>query len=153
MQVSEVLRVKGNRLVTVPPDAMLVDCAMTMARHDIGSLLVMNGAAFVGIVTFREVLRVLAKRQIEHRIASNPGVDVAVREVMIPSPYLATPTMDVNEMRLLMIEHRQRYLPVMEGDLLLGVISFHDVAKAVLEERGFQNRMQRSYIRHWPAEL
>jgi CBS domain-containing protein len=153
MQVSEVLRVKGNRLVTVPPETSLDDCAMAMAEHDIGSLVVMNGAAFVGIVTFREVLRVLARRRIEQRIASSPGADVAVRDVMIPSPYLATPTMDVNELRLMMIEHRQRYLPVMEGDLLLGVISFHDVAKAVLEENGFQNRMQRSYIRDWPVEL
>jgi CBS domain-containing protein len=40
----------------------------------------------------------------------------------------------------------------MEDDTLLGVISFHDVAKAVLEEQSFENRMLKNYIRNWPAE-
>jgi hypothetical protein len=40
----------------------------------------------------------------------------------------------------------------MEGDTLLGVLSFHDVARAVLEEQGFENKMLKAYIRDWPAE-
>ena len=60
--------------------------------------------------------------------------------------------MDVNELRRVMLETRQRYLPVMDGSTLLGVISFHDVARAVLEEQGFENRMLKAYIRDWPAE-
>ena len=51
-----------------------------------------------------------------------------------------------------MLENHQRYQPVMEGGMLLGVISFHDVAKAVLEEQSFENRMLKAYIRDWPAE-
>jgi CBS domain-containing protein len=39
----------------------------------------------------------------------------------------------------------------MEGDMLLGVISFHDVARAVLEEQAFENRMLKGYIKNWPA--
>jgi CBS domain-containing protein len=45
-----------------------------------------------------------------------------------------------------------RYLPVMDGGTLMGVISFHDVARAVLEEQSFENRMLKAYIRDWPAE-
>jgi CBS domain-containing protein len=60
--------------------------------------------------------------------------------------------MEVDELRRLMLDKRMRYLPIMEGDTLLGVISFHDVARAVLEEQGFENRMLKAYISDWPQE-
>jgi CBS domain-containing protein len=153
MQVSEVLRVKGRTLFTVNPEMMLSDCVITMADHDIGSLVVMDHGRLAGMLTFREVLRVLARHQLEHR--AGPGGPVAgtvVREVMISDPFVVSPDMDVNELRRTMLETRQRYLPVMDGSTLLGVISFHDVAKAVLEEQSFENRMLKAYIRDWPAE-
>ncbi len=153
MKVSEVLRVKGNTLFTVTPDKMLSDCVVTMAEHDIGSLVVMDRGRLAGIITFREVIRVLAKRQLEQRSGPTPPVaEIGVREVMNQAPILATPDMDVNDLRRVMLETHQRYLPVMDGDTLLGVISFHDVARAVLEEQGFENRMLKAYIRDWPAE-
>ncbi|MFA7665439.1 MAG: CBS domain-containing protein [Burkholderiaceae bacterium] len=154
MQVSEVLRVKGNTLFTVAPDTILSECVVTMAEHDIGSLVVMAQGRLAGMLTFREVLRVLAKRQIEHRSGPTPTfAGIRAGEVMNASPRVAAPGMEVNELRRLMLEHHQRYMPVMEDDTLLGVISFHDVAKAVLEEQGFENRMLKAYIRDWPAEV
>jgi CBS domain-containing protein len=132
---------------------MLSDCVVTMAEHDIGSLVVMERGKLAGMLTFREVLRVLAKRQLEHRSGPTPPVaEIVVRDVMNPEPQVAAPAMEVNELRRLMLEHHQRYMPVMDGEILLGVISFHDVAKAVLEEQGFENRMLKAYIRDWPAE-
>jgi len=56
------------------------------------------------------------------------------------------------ELRRVMLERHQRYVPVREGATLLGVISFHDVAKAVYEEQSFENRMLKSYIKSWPDE-
>ena len=52
----------------------------------------------------------------------------------------------------MMIETHTRYVPVMDGDTLMGIVSFHDVARAVLEEQSFENRMLKAYIRDWPAE-
>jgi CBS domain-containing protein len=153
MQVSEILKVKGTTLFTVQPETMLSDAVIVMAEHDIGSLVVMDRGRLAGMLTFREVIRVLARRQQEHRTGPTPPVaEIVVRDVMNESPTIADPTMDVNELRRLMLENHQRYLPVMEGELLLGVISFHDVAKAVLEEQSFENRMLKAYIRDWPAE-
>jgi CBS domain-containing protein len=153
MQVSEILRVKGSTLFTVSPDTMLSDCVVTMAENDIGSLVVMERGKLTGMLTFREVLRVLARRQLEHRVGPTPPVaEIVVREVMDAQPTVASPSMDVNDLRRSMIETHQRYLPVMDGDTLLGVISFHDVARAVLEEQSFENRMLKAYIRDWPAE-
>ena len=153
MQVKEVLRVKGNTLFTVTPHPHLSDCVVTMADHDVGSLVVMDKGELAGIVTFREVIRVLAKRQKEQRTGPTPPVaEIVVREVMNPAPTVATLDMEVDSLRKLMLENHQRYLPVMDGSTLCGVISFHDVAKAVLEEQGFENKMLKGYIRDWPME-
>ena len=153
MQVNEILKVKGTTLYTVGPETLLSDAVMVMAEHDIGSLVVMERGRLVGMLTFREVIRVLAQRQAEQRTGPTPPVaEILVRDVMNPAPTLATPTMDVNDLRRLMLENHQRYLPVMDDTVLLGVISFHDVARAVLEEQSFENRMLKAYIRDWPAE-
>ncbi len=153
MKVQEVLSVKGSTLFTVSPQAKLSDGVVTMAEHDIGSLVVMESGKLVGMLTFREVIRVLAKRQMEQRTGPTPPVaDIVVRDVMNAKPIVVTPDTDVNDLRRVMLETKQRYLPVMQADVLLGVISFHDVARAVLEEQGFENRMLKAYIRDWPAE-
>ena len=153
MQVSEILRVKGSTLFTVAPETMLSDCVISMAEQDIGSLVVMDKGQLVGMLTFREVIRILAKRQLEQRSGPTPPVaEILAREVMNANPTVASPSMDVNELRRVMLETRQRYLPVMEGGTLLCVLSFHDVARAVLEEQSFENKMLKAYIRDWPAE-
>ena len=71
---------------------------------------------------------------------------------MVRNPVTAYPDMQANELRRLMIDKHSRYLPVMDGDTLMGVISFLDVAKAVLEEQCFENKMLKSYIKNWPDE-
>ena len=152
MQVREVLRVKGSTLFAVTPDSMLSEAVLTMSEHDIGSVVVMEHGRLAGMLTFREVIRVLASRQRELRTGPTPPVaEIIVREVMNPEPAIATPEMDLNELRRVMIESHQRYMPVMDERLLLGVISFHDVARAVLEEQSFENRMLKAYIKDWPA--
>jgi CBS domain-containing protein len=113
----------------------------------------MERGRLAGIITFREVIQVLAKRQKEQRVGPTPPVaEIGVAEVMNRSPIIAAPGMDVNELRRIMLDTHQRYIPVMDEAVLLGVISFHDVARAVLEEQGFENRMLKAYIRDWPQE-
>jgi CBS domain-containing protein len=153
MQVSEILKVKGSTLFTVTPQAMLSECVLIMADLDIGSLVVMDRGALAGIITFREVIRVLAKRQQEHRSGPTPPVaEINIAQVMNREPMIVSSSMDVNEVRRIMLDSRQRYFPVMDDQVLLGVLSFHDVARAVLEEQSFENRMLKAYIRDWPAE-
>lgn len=153
MKVREVLKVKGSTLFTVTPESRLSEAVLVMAEQDIGSLVVISEGRLVGMLTFREVIRVLAKRQAEHRSGPTPPVsEIFVHEVMNPEPTIAAPDTDVNDLRRLMLETRQRYLPVMEDNTLMGVISFHDVARAVLDEQGFENKMLKAYIRDWPAE-
>ena len=153
MLVSEILRIKGNTLFTTTPDGAVLDAVKVMADNDIGSLVVMDRGRLAGMLTFREVIRVLARRQKEQRTGPTPPVaELIVRDVMNPAPTIAGPAMDVNDLRRLMLENHQRYLPVMDDGTLLGVVSFHDVARAVLEEQSFENRMLKAYIRDWPSE-
>jgi CBS domain-containing protein len=145
MRVSDILKVKGNALFTVTPDTPLVAAIQTMAEHDIGSLVVIEFGDLVGMLTFREIILTLR--------GHNGSVEGAtIRKVMDDHPLTCTPETDVNEVRRMMLEHHVRYLPVMENRTLMGVISFYDVAKAVVEEQGFENRMLKAYIRDWPED-
>ena len=145
MLVSEILRIKGNALFTTPPSGTVLDAVQVMAQHDIGSLVVMDHGQMAGMLTFAEVLEALAKGQ------GQLG-NLKVSEIYVRDPLIASPSLDVMELRRVMLERHNRYVPVQEGTMLLGVVSFHDVAKAVYEEQSFENRMLRSYIKSSPDE-
>lgn len=145
MIVSEILKLKGSTLFTATPETTLAHAIDVMAEKDIGSLVVMSGGALVGMLTFRELILTL------HQRGGAVG-DALIGPVMDREPLTCTPKTDVNEVRRMMLEHHVRYLPVLDGATLLGVISFFDVAKAVLEAQNFENQMLKAYIRDWPAE-
>ncbi len=153
MQVHEILKSKGTALYTVQPDCLLSQCVITMADEDVGSVVVMDGRQLVGIVTFREVIRILAQRQKGALHGPMPLVgELQVRQVMILNPMTVTMETELQELRAMMIQHHQRYLPVLDGQVLAGVVSFHDVARAIYEEQTFENRMLKAYINDWPTE-
>lgn len=144
MEVREILRVKGSALYTASPLQMLHEAVAAMAGNDVGSLVIMDGGRMVGLLTFREVVKALYKYK-------GSGIDaLRIEDVMVRDPVTVTPETEVDDLRRLMIEKRSRYLPVMDGTMLMGVVSFLDVARAVLEEQGFENRMLKNYIRNWP---
>jgi CBS domain-containing protein len=144
MQVKEILRVKGNRLVTTEPTSRAAEAVATMARENLGSLVVLDSGRMIGLLTFHDVLRALAQR-------SGSLGEVRVGDIMEGDPVTAEPDMEVNDLRRTMLESGARYLPVLQAGRLIGVISFRDVAKAVLEEQDFENKMLKGYIKNWPA--
>ncbi len=145
MKVSEILKVKGNILYTVPPETGLLDAINLMTEKDIGSLVVMNNGSLVGLLTFREVMRAVHANQ--GSVGQGTVGEHMERDVLSMSP-----DTDVNDIRRLMLERHARYVPVMDGKVLLGVMSFYDVAKSVLEAQNFENTLLKAYIRDWPAE-
>ena len=145
MKTSEILKVKGNILYTVTPDTPMQQAVNIMAEKDIGSLVVMEFGELVGMLTFREVMNAI------HAGGGAVGSNT-VRKHMNDHPITITPDTDINEVRRLMLERHARYVPVVEAKTLLGVMSFYDVAKAVLEAQSFENKMLKAYIRDWPAE-
>lgn len=145
MKVTDILRVKGNTLYTVTPDQPLAEAAAMMAELDIGSLVVMEHGDLVGMLTFREVIQA---------VVANGGAigSRLVRSVMDDAPLTCTPETEIDEVRRMMLERHARYMPVMTQRTLMGVISFYDVAKAVVDSQDFENRMLKAYIRDWPVD-
>ena len=145
MKVSDILRVKGNTLFTVKPDEPLGTAMSFMAEKDIGSLVVMDKGALAGMLTFREVIQ---------RIVKNGGQvgNTTVNDAMDSKPMTCTSETDLDDVRRMMLDRHARYMPVMDERMLMGVISFYDVAKAVVDGQNFENKMLKAYIRDWPDE-
>jgi hypothetical protein len=76
-----------------------------------------------------------------------------VRKAMDDHPMTCTPETELDEVRRMMLERHTRYMPVMDNRMLMGVISFYDVAKAVVDSQNFENKMLKAYIRDWPRGL
>lgn len=144
MKVSDILRVKGNTLYTTTPEEPLARAIDAMAEKDIGSLVVIEHGELGGMLTFREVILSIVK---------NGGAvgGTLVRSAMDDHPLTCTSETDLDEVRRMMLDRHARYMPVMERRMLMGVISFYDVAKAVVDSQNFENRMLKAYIRDWPG--
>ena len=145
MKVSDILRVKGSTLYTCAPDEPLARAIDTMAEKDIGSLVVMEHGDLVGMLTFREVIVCIVKN------GGEIGTTL-VRTAMDDHPLTCTSETELDEVRRMMLDRHARYMPVMNQKVMMGVISFYDVAKAVVDSQNFENKMLKAYIRDWPEE-
>jgi CBS domain-containing protein len=145
VKVSDILRVKGSALFTTGPERPLAEAVNLMAEMDIGSLVVMDHGDMAGMLTFREVIAAVVKN------GGGIGTTV-VRTVMDDATLTCTPETEIDEVRRMMLMRHARYMPVMDKRELMGVISFYDVAKAVVDSQDFENRMLKAYIRDWPVE-
>jgi CBS domain-containing protein len=145
MKVSDILRVKGGTLYTITPEDSLAEAASLMAERDIGSLVVISHGLVVGMLTFREVIQAVVK---------NGGAfgTTTVYRAMDNGPLICTMETDIDEVRRMMLDRHARYMPVINNRMLMGVISFYDVAKTVVESQNFENKMLKAYIRDWPEE-
>jgi len=145
MKVSDILRVKGNTLYTATPDEPLASAVNVMAEKDIGSLVIMEHGDLVGMLTFREVIQAIVKN------GGSVG-SMLVRKAMDDAPLTCTLETDMDEVRRMMLDRHARYMPVMDRKMLMGVVSFYDVAKAVVDSQNFENKMLKAYIRDWPED-
>ena len=139
MKVRDILRVKGSTLFTVAPETALQTAVLVMSEHDIGSLVVMQYEKLVGILTFREVIAALATHH-------GKLDDLQVSVVMNQKPRTCNMETEIDEVRRMMLVDHTRYLPVVDQKILMGVISFYDVANSLVEAQDFENCMLKTYI-------
>lgn len=145
LKVNEILRVKGNTLYTATPDMPILRALETMSEQDIGSLVIMDHGQLAGMVTFREIIRHL------HANHGDTGNNT-LRSIMDDAPVSVSPNTSADEVQRLMLEKHARYIPVMDGPTLQGVISFYDMAQAIVAAQQFENDMLKAYIRDWPSD-
>jgi len=145
MIIRDILNLKGSTIFSIAPQGRVADAVAIMVKNDIGSLVVMADGKMDGMLTFREVLRGLDAQH------GNLG-DLPVSAVMVHEP-LECGLDDTSEsVRDRMTQAHVRYVPVVDAGQLLGVISFHDIAKAAIKEASFENRLLKRYIKNWPEQ-
>jgi CBS domain-containing protein len=145
MRIRDVLSLKGGTLYSIEPGGRLTAAVDLMVEHDVGSLVVMESGRMVGMLTFREVLQAL--KAVDGSLGA-----LEAREVMVTNPVCGSPGDTIDELREMMTRHHVRYVPVVDGGKLLGVVSFHDVAKAVIKETSMENRLLKRYIESQPGD-
>ena len=138
-RVRDVLRGKGEDVYSVAPLATVIDAVNVMNDHHVGSVLVMENGHPIGIFSERDVLvRVVA--------AQRDPRQTLIRDVMTSRLHTASLDDNLLDVMKLMTDHRCRHVPVMDGDMLVGVISIGDVTKAMESNLRQEVRELSNYI-------
>jgi CBS domain-containing protein len=145
MLVKDILKLKGDGLFSIAPDTPLPDAVARMVDNDVGSLVVLRGGSMVGLITFREVLAAIKRH-------GGDIHEVTVKEIMVRNPVVADPDDPMDQVRAVMTDQHVRYLPIVHDRKLLGILSFHDIARAALKLANFENKLLKQYIKNWPEE-
>ncbi len=146
--VSEVLQDKARQsgrkaLFTVGPDVPVSEAVGLMANNAISSVIITEDDQMLGLITLRELL---------HGLNAQGGelMQARCRDVMKVNPPVAHPEDSVDHLRGLMTELHITHVPVMNHGTLVGILSFHDIARSAIKDADFENRLLKQYIKHWP---
>lgn len=128
MRISEVLRHKGNTVVTIRSDATVGDLVQLLAEHRIGAVVVVDqGAAPAGIVSERDIVRHLHDADADY--LSSP-----VSGIMTADVYTCAPDDEVEAVARQLTDQRIRHLPVLVDGELTGIVSIGDIVKQRIDE-------------------
>lgn len=124
-KVSHILRRKGHHVTTVTPTTSVIEALHIMADQNIGSVAVMEDSHFLGIMTERDYSRKVI-------LKGRSSTDTTVGEIMTSDFPSVTEHDSVDFCMELMSDRNLRYLPVMDGRRLSGIISINDVVKETI---------------------
>ncbi|WP_199509932.1 CBS domain-containing protein [Nucisporomicrobium flavum] len=140
MRINDVLRDKGDRVVTVTPDLTVQGLLATLAEHGIGAAVVTaDGTTVDGIVSERDIVRALAERGAA--VLTEP-----VSAIQTTRVHTVEPDADIAEVERLMTERRFRHVPVVTGGRLAGIVSIGDVVKKRITELEVETSALSGYI-------
>jgi CBS domain-containing protein len=138
-QVKHLLQDKGRAIYHIAPDAPVLDAIKLMAERQVGALLVMGHGRLIGIVSERDYARKVI-------LQGRSSAQTAVSDIMSSPPITVGPDTEVLDCMRLCTHSHIRHLPVMEGTLVVGVISIGDLVKAVIGEQAEQIEELQRYI-------
>ena len=128
--VSQILDRKGYEIYSIHPDAKVYEALETLAKKEVGALLVIDEENICGIFSERDYARKVA-------LFGKSSKNLTVKEIMSTKIYYVTPEQSAEDCMALMIKRKIRHLPVIRNNKLLGVISIGDVVKEVIGEKEF----------------
>ena len=138
-RVRDLLRRKGHNVVTTTPTATVRECIATMVKHNVGSILMVDGSEVAGIFTERDYLRRVALRGRTSRTTR-------VEEVMTTDVIRVKPDTSIEECMQIMTAHKCRHLPVVDEGTLTGIVSIGDCVKQVSHDAQSEAHTLKAYI-------
>lgn len=138
-RVADVLAHKGRRVISIEPDAKVFEALQLMSDKNIGSVLVMDGETYCGLLTERDYAR---KVILKGRASS----DVRVKDIMSTDLPRINPETSIEACMQLMSDNNIRYLPVFSSKSVTGIISINDVIKAVIANQQDTIQQLENYI-------
>lgn len=140
MNVATILKSKGRNVVTAGPDTPVHEIAKTLAKHKIGSIvLVDTGDVIAGIVSERDIVRMVA-------MSGSTALDQPVSNCMTRNVITCQEHDTIDQLMSEMTTGRFRHLPVVDGNRLIGLISIGDVVKLRIAEAEMEAAAMRDYI-------
>ena len=124
-KVFSVLNRKGNTAITVDPDTTVLEALKIMAEKNIGSVVVMKGDLYQGIITERDYSRKIV-------LKGRSSNETTVADIMTTSLPTVSPNDSIEQCMQLLTDNNIRYLPVFENNQLAGIISINDVVKEII---------------------
>jgi CBS domain-containing protein len=140
MTVRSILDTKGHQIVSLEPEAKLAAAVKTLAERKIGAVLVMQAGRIEGILSERDVVRVLGERGAS--VLEEPVSAVMTRKVV--SCKQSDTVSGIMEMMTL---GKFRHLPVLDGERVVGLISIGDIVKWRVQEYEREQEALREYIK------
>jgi CBS domain-containing protein len=126
--IKNILKEKGNAVYSVSPNTPVFEALQLMAEKDVGALVVVESERLMGIFSDRDYARKVI-------LKGKSSKNTPVKEIMTSEVVTARPQQTIDECLALMNRTRIRYLPVLQGNELVGLISIGDVAQAMIAEQ------------------
>ena len=139
MTIRRLLDQKGGNICAIHPEATVFEAVAKMAENDIGSLLVIDGEALIGIITERHYARNVV-------LKGKTSPTTTVREIMERDVITVRPEQSVEECMALMTDRRVRHLPVIEDKKIIGIVSIGDLVKSIIDGQKFRIDQLEHYI-------
>jgi CBS domain-containing protein len=140
MKISDVVRHKGDKVVTARPDDTVEQLLALLAEHRIGAVVVSeDGSTVSGIVSERDVVRGLH--------SSGAAILTAkVSDIMTSDVQTCEPDLHIEQLARTMTDHRIRHVPVVVDGRLRAIVSIGDVVKSRIDELQLERDQLVGYI-------
>ena len=145
MKVRSITKNEGKPVIGLGPNDSLDQAVALMMDNRIGSLVVTENDKLIGILSERDLLSILHKKQAM-------WTPVTVADAMTPNPFVCEPDNTLEEVMSMMVEHNVRHLPVVYKDKLEGMLSITDIVEELLKKAKFENKLLKNYIQNWPDD-